>query len=153
MDFIDLKTSFSLLRKSIDARINSVFESGQYILGKQTLEMEQKLSEYVDVDHCIALSNGTDALLIALMSLGIGRDDEVITSPFSFIACAEMISLLGAKPVFIDINPLTYNLDENLLENSINSKTKAIIPISLFGQCSDLGKVNKIAKKYNIPGI
>ena len=86
MDFIDLKTSFSLLRKSIDARINSVFESGQYILGKQTLEMEQKLSEYVDVDHCIALSNGTDALLIALMSLGIGRDDEVITSPFSFIA-------------------------------------------------------------------
>tara|TARA_Y100001970_G_scaffold294126_1_gene447147 strand:+ start:670 stop:1770 length:1101 start_codon:yes stop_codon:yes gene_type:complete len=153
MDFIDLKTSFSLLRKSIDARINSVFESGQYILGKQTLEMEQKLSEYVDVDHCIALSNGTDALLIALMSLGIGRDDEVITSPFSFIACAEMISLLGAKPVFIDINPLTYNLDENLLENSINNKTKAIIPISLFGQCSDLGKVNKIAKKYNIPVI
>tara|TARA_X000001036_G_scaffold429921_1_gene461848 strand:- start:10 stop:1110 length:1101 start_codon:yes stop_codon:yes gene_type:complete len=153
MDFIDLKTSFGLLRESIDSRINSVLESGQYILGRQTLEMEQELSDYVDVDHCIALSNGTDALLIALMSLGIGKDDEVITSPFSFIACAEMISLLGARPVFIDINPLTYNLDERLLESSINNKTKAIIPISLFGQCSDLGEINKIALKYNIPVI
>tara|TARA_E500000331_G_scaffold357739_1_gene420677 strand:- start:9897 stop:11006 length:1110 start_codon:yes stop_codon:yes gene_type:complete len=153
MDFIDLKTNYDLLRNSIDSRIASVLESGQYILGEQIREMEQRLAHYVGVDHCVSVSSGTDALLIALMSLDIGIGDEVITSPFSFISSAEMIALLGAKPVFIDINEKTYNLNEDLLESAITKKTKAIIPVSLFGQCPNLDRINKIAFAHDVSVI
>ncbi len=111
MEFIDLKTQYQHLKGAIDARIHGVLDHGRYIMGPEIAELEQRLATYVGVEHCIGVANGSDALMIAMMALGIGRDDEVITSPFTFIATAEMIALLGAKPVFVDIDPRTYNLD------------------------------------------
>ncbi|MCK5716071.1 MAG: DegT/DnrJ/EryC1/StrS family aminotransferase, partial [Thiomargarita sp.] len=153
MNFIDLKTQQNHCRSQINTNIQKVLHHGQYIMGPEIQELEQKLAEYVGSKHCITVSSGTDALLIAMMALGIGHDDEVITTPFSFIATAETIALLGAKPVFVDIDPRTYNLDASQIHAAITSKTKAIMPVSLYGQCADFDAINTIAKQYTLPVI
>ncbi len=160
MQFIDLKAQQQqclpdgrTLREAIDARIASVLNHGQYILGPEVDELEQRLANYVGVEHCVAVASGTDALLIALMALDVRAGDEVITTPFSFFATAETISLLGAVPVYVDINPVTYNLDPSLLEASISKRTKAIIPVSLYGQPADFTAINVIAERHGIPVI
>lgn len=153
MQFIDLKTQYKRLEDKINQRIKTVLEHGQYIMGPEIQELEQRLAAYVGVKHCITVASGTDALLIAMMALGIGANDEVITTPFTFIATAEMIALLGAKPVFVDIDPRTYNLDAKKLEAAITAKTKAIMPVCLYGQCADFDEINQIAAQYNLPVI
>lgn len=151
--FIDLKTQYQALKPQIQERINRVLEHGQYIMGPEVAELEEKLANYVGVKHCIAVSSGTDSLLIAMMALGIGRGDEVITTPFTFIATGEMIALLGATPVFVDIDPRTYNIDPEKIEAAITPKTRAIMPVSLYGQCADMDAINTIGNKYGLPVI
>lgn len=151
--FIDLKTQFKELEGQIRKRIDAVLAHGQYIMGPEMYELEEKLGDYVGVKHCIAVSSGTDSLLIAMMALGIGQGDEVITTPFTFIATGEMIALLGATPVFVDIDSRTYNIDPEKIEAAITDKTKAIMPVSLYGQCTDFDSINAIAEKYNLPVI
>lgn len=153
MEFIDLKSQYQRLKKDIDAGIQRVLDRGQYILGPEVAELEEKLAAYVGAKHCIGVANGTDALQIAQMALGICPGDEVITPSFNYIASAETVALLGAKPVYVDIDPRTYNLDPNLLEAAITPKTKAIIPVSLYGQCADFDFINNIAEKHGIPVI
>jgi UDP-2-acetamido-2-deoxy-ribo-hexuluronate aminotransferase len=153
MDFIDLKSQYARVRDSMDARIRAVLDSGQYILGRETVELEKQLAEYVGVRHCIAASSGTDTLLIALMALDIGAGDEVITSPFTFIATGEMIALAGAKPVFVDIDAKTYNIDPALIERAITPRTKAIMPVSLYGQVADMDAINAIAQRHGLAVI
>ena len=153
MDFVDLKTPYRQLHESINTRIQSVLDHGQYILGPEVDELEERLADYVGVKQCIGVSSGTDALLIALMACDIGPGDEVITSPFSFISTVEVILLLGAKPVFVDISPLTYNIDPLLLEAAVTEHTKAIVPISLYGQCADFDKINEVADQYELTVI
>ena len=153
MDFIDLKTQYQRVRESMNRRMQAVLDHGQFILGAECVELERKLAEYVGAKHCIGASSGTDTLLIAMMAYGIGRGDEVITSPFTFIATGEMIALAGAKPVFVDIDARTYNLDPRLLEAAITPRTKAIMPVSLYGQVGDMDGINAIARKHRIPVI
>lgn len=153
MDFIDLKTQYRRVQDSVNARIRTVLEHGQYVLGAETVELEHKLAEYVGAKHCIGASSGTDTLLIALMAYGIGPGDEVITSPFTFIATGEMIALAGARPVYVDIDARTYNIDPKLIEAAITPRTKAIMPVSLYGQCADMDAINAIARKHRIPVI
>lgn len=153
MEFIDLKAQQYRIRQQVDERIKTVLDHGQYILGPEVAELEAQLAAYVGVSHCISASSGTDALLIALMSLGIEPGDEVITSPFSFIATAEVIALLGAVPRFVDIDTKTFNMDPQLVEGEISPRTKAIIPVSLYGQCADFVSINLIAEKYGIAVI
>lgn len=153
MEFIDLKAQYAKLKIQIDAGIQKVLEHGQYILGPEVTELENKLAEYTGAKHCITCANGTDALQIAQMALGIGVDDEVITPGFTYIATAETVALLGAKPVYVDVDPKTYNIDVEKLEQAITLKAKAIIPVSLYGQCADFDAINVIAQKYNIPVI
>ena len=151
--FIDLKAQYQALKLSIDARINTVLEHGQYIMGPEVYELEQKLAHYVGVTSCVATSSGTDSLLIAMMALGIGQNDEIITTPFTFVATGEMIALVGATPVFVDIDPVTYNIDPAKIEAAITSRTKAIMPVSIYGQCADYDKINSIAAKYGLSVI
>lgn len=151
--FIDLKAQYEALKPSIQKRINDVLEHGQYIMGPEVYELEQKLQAYSGAKHCITVASGTEALLISLMALGIGPGDEVITTPFTFIATAEVIVLLGAKPVFVDIEPDTCNINVELIEAKITDKTKAIMPVSLYGQPSDLDEINDIANRYGLPVI
>ncbi|MFQ5468985.1 MAG: DegT/DnrJ/EryC1/StrS family aminotransferase [Gammaproteobacteria bacterium] len=153
MQFIDLKSQYGLISDQINQRIKTVLDHGKFIMGPEILELEENLSEYVGVKYCISVSSGTDALLIAMMALDIGVGDEVITTPFSFVASSETIKILGAKPVFADIDPDTYNLDPINLEELVTPKTRAIMPVSLYGQCSDFDRINKIADKYHIPVI
>src|SRR4030095_16585113 len=153
MDFIDLKTQYQRVRESMNRRIQAVLDHGQFILGAEHQELERKLAEYVGVKHCIGASSGTDTLLIALLAYGIGRGDEVITSPFTFIATGEMIALAGAKPVFVDIDARTYNIDPRLIEAAITPRTKAIMPVSLYGQCGDMDGINTVARKHRLPVI
>jgi len=153
MQFIDLKSRHQLIGDKINARIQKVMEHGQFILGPEVREVEEKLAQYTGSKHCITVSSGTDSLLIALMALGIGVGDEVITVPYTWISTAEVISLLGAKPVFVDICPDTWNMDEAQLEAAISDKTKAIMPVSIYGQSPDMDAINEIAKKYNLPVI
>ena len=153
MEFIDLKTQYTLLKPSIDARIQAVLDHGQYILGPEVAELESALAALTGSAHCIACSSGTDALLLAMLALGLRPGDEVVTTPFSFVATVETIVLLGAKPVFVDIDPKTYNLDETQVRNAITSKTKAIMPVSLYGQCAEMDVINEIAKEFGIPVI
>jgi UDP-2-acetamido-2-deoxy-ribo-hexuluronate aminotransferase len=145
MEFIDLKTQYKELKETIDRRIAAVLQHGQFIMGPEVRELEQALEQRTGSKHCIACASGTDALMIGLMALGIGPGHEVITSPFTFIATAEMIALVGATPVFVDIDPETYNLDPNLLKKAITVKTKAIMPVSLYGQCAEMDDINLIA--------
>jgi UDP-2-acetamido-2-deoxy-ribo-hexuluronate aminotransferase len=153
MDFIDLKTQYQRLKADINAGIQRVLDHGQYILGPEVAELEEKLAAYTGAKHCITVANGTDALQIAQMALGIGPGDEVITPGFTYIATAETVALLQAKPVYVDIDPRTYNLDPALLEAAITPRTKAIIPVSLYGQCADFDAINAIAAKHGIPVI
>ena len=153
MEFIDLKSQYQRLKAEIDVGIQRVLDHGQYILGPEVAELEEKLAAYTGAKHCITVANGTDALQIAQMALGIGPGDEVITPGFTYIATAETVALLRAKPVYVDIDPRTYNLDPALLEAAITPRTKAIIPVSLYGQCADYGATNAIAAKHGIPVI
>lgn len=152
-EFIDLKAQQARIKEKIDTAIQRVLSHGKYILGPEVDELEEKLANFVGAKHCITCANGTDALQIAQMALGIGREDEVITPGFTYIATAETVALLGAKPVYVDVNPRTYNIDPDLLEAAITHRTKAIIPVSLYGQCADFDAINTIAQKYNIPVI
>ena len=136
MNFIDLKSQYQRLKADIDAGIQRVLDHGQFILGPEVTELEEKLAAYTGARHCITVANGTDALQIAQMALGIGPGDEVITPGFNYIAAAETTALLGARPVYVDIDPRTYNLDPELLEAAITPATRAIIPVSLYGQCA-----------------
>jgi UDP-2-acetamido-2-deoxy-ribo-hexuluronate aminotransferase len=153
MQFIDLKSRHQLIGNNINARIQKVMEHGQFILGPEARQVEEKLAQYTGSKHCVTVSSGTDSLLIALMALGVGAGDEVITVPYTWISTAEVIALLGAKPVFVDIRPDTWNMDESLLEAAITDKTKAIMPVSIYGQCPDMDAINAIANKYNLPVI
>lgn len=154
MNFIDLKSQYTALRETINARIQRVLDHGQYIMGPEVKELEDKLAAYTGARHCITVSSGTEALLISLMALGLQPGDEVITTPFTFAATAEMIVLLGGKPVFADIEPDTCNINASLIEAKITARTKAIMPVSLYGQCADMDEINAIAKRHgNIPVI
>lgn len=153
IEFIDLKSQQLRLKEQIDAGIQRVLAHGQYILGPEVTELEEKLARFVGVKHCISCANGTDALQIALMAIGIGPGDEVITPGFTYIATAETVALLGAKPVYVDVDPRTYNLDPLLLQAAITSRTKAIIPVSLYGQCADFDSINAIAARHSIPVV
>jgi UDP-2-acetamido-2-deoxy-ribo-hexuluronate aminotransferase len=146
--FIDLKSQFKALEPEIRRRIDIVLEHGQYIMGPEVAELEARLAAFTGSKHCITVASGTEALLIALMGLGIGQDDEVITTPFTFAATVEVIALLGAKPVFVDIEPDTCNIDASKLEAKITSRTKSIIPVSLYGQPADMDEINAIAARH-----
>ncbi|MGP1680899.1 MAG: DegT/DnrJ/EryC1/StrS family aminotransferase [Giesbergeria sp.] len=153
IEFIDLKTQQARIKGEIDAAIARVLAHGQYILGPEVAELEERLQQYTGAKHCITVANGTDALQIAQMALGIGPGDEVITPGFNYIATAETVALLGAKPVYVDVDPRTYNLDPALLEAAITPRTKAIIPVSLYGQCADYDAINAIAARHGITVI
>ncbi len=153
MDFIDLKTQYRQLKPEIDRRIQAVLDHGAYVMGPEVAELEAALAAFTGSRHCITVSSGTDALLIAMMALGIAPGDEVITTPFSFIATAESIALLGARPVFVDIEPRTYNLDPVRLESVLSPRTRAIMPVSLYGQCADFAAINRIAAAHGLPVI
>ncbi len=148
--FIDLKTQYRALEDSIKARMHKVLEHGQYIMGPEVRELEQKLEAYTGAKHCITVASGTEALLISLMAMGIQSGDEVITTPFTFVATAEVIVLLGAKPVFVDIEPDTCNIDVSKIEAAITPRTKAIMPVSLYGQPCDMDEINAIADKHKL---
>lgn len=151
--FIDLKQQYETLKASVDARIHGVLDHGQYIMGPEVKELEGKLQTFTGATQCVTCSSGTDALLIALMALEIGPGDEVITTPFTFIATAEVIARVGATPVFVDIEPDTCNIDVSKIEAAITPKTKAIMPVSLYGQTSDMDELNDIAARYNLAVI
>ena len=151
--FIDLKSQQDAIRPQLEQNIHRVLHHGQYIMGPEVRELEEKLAEYTGAKHCITVSSGTDALLISLMALGVKPGDEVITTPFTFVATAEVIVLLGATPVFVDIEPDTCNINASLIEEKITEKTKAIMPVSLYGQPADMDEINAIAAKYNLPVI
>ena len=154
MQFIDLKSQQLRIREDIEARIQKVLDHGQYVLGPEIKEMEEMLASYVGVKHCVGASSGTDTLLIALLALGIGPGDEVITVPYTWISTAEMIALAGAKPVFVDIEESTMNMNASLLESAITDKTKAIMPVGIYGQTSDMKEICGIAEKHgSIPII
>ncbi len=153
MQFIDLRTQYRTYQAEIEARIRAVLDHGQFILGPEVAELEGALAQYVGVRHCITVSSGTDSLEIALRALGIGPGDEVLTVPFTFISTAEAIQLVGAKPVFVDVEPESYNLNPALLEERINPRTRAIMPVSLFGQMADYDRINAIATEHGLPVI
>lgn len=167
MQFIDLKSQYALLKEKIDANIHKVLDHGQYVMGPEVLEIEKQLAEYSDSKHCISCSSGTDALVMALLAQGIGKDDVVITTPFTFIATAEAIQFVGAKPLFVDIDLDTFNLSPDFLQETLGAiasnkhtihsnvcndikKIKAIISVDLFGLPADANAINKIADKYGL---
>jgi UDP-2-acetamido-2-deoxy-ribo-hexuluronate aminotransferase len=152
--FIDLKSQFSAIEPDIRRRIDAVLAHGQYIMGPEVKELEDRLAQYTGSQHCITVASGTEALLISLMALGIKPGDEIITTPLTFVATAEVIVLLGAKPVFVDVEPDTCNIDARLIESKITSRTVAIIPVSLYGQPADMYEINAIAARHGgIPVI
>jgi UDP-2-acetamido-2-deoxy-ribo-hexuluronate aminotransferase len=153
MEFIDLKTQYHLYQAEIDAKIRAVLDHGKFIMGPEIAEMEQALAKFVGAKYCISVASGTVSLEIALRALGIGPGDEVITVPFTWISSSEVILLIGAKPVFVDIEPDSFNLDVNKLEAAITDKTKAVIPVSLFGQMPDYQRINEIAHRHGVAVI
>ncbi len=153
IQFIDLKMQYRALKADIDARILKVLEHGQYILGPEVAEMESKLTAYTGAKHCISCASGTEALLMSLMALDIGPGDEVITTPFTFAATAEMVVLAGAKPVYVDIEPDTCLIDAAKIEAKITPSTKAIMPVSLYGQVADMDAINAIAARHKLAVI
>ena len=153
IDFANLQLQYQKYKDDIDNSIRSVLDKSNYIMGEKIDELENKLKNFTGSNNSITCSSGTDALLLALMAIDIKPEDEVITTPYSFISTAETIALLKAKPVFVDIEPDTFNIDANLIEKEISNKTKAIIPVSLFGQPSDLNLIQEIANKYNLKVI
>lgn len=153
IEFVDLAAQQERLRDQLQARMAKVLAYGQYIQGPEVGELESKLADYSGAKHCIAVANGTDALQIAAMALGIGAGDEIITPAFSYISTAEASALLGIRPVYVDIDPNTYTLDPDLVEAAITPRTKAIMPVSLYGQCANFTAINEIASRYSIPVI
>jgi UDP-2-acetamido-2-deoxy-ribo-hexuluronate aminotransferase len=153
MDFIDLKTQQDKIKDSLAERTHAVLAHGRYIKGPEVDAIEEYLAGYTGAAHAIACGNGTDALMIALMALDIKAGDEVITTPFTFYATAEVMAVLGIVPVFVDIDPLTYNIDANLIADKITAKTKAIVPVSLYGQCPDMDAINAIAAEHDLAVI
>ncbi|MCH9023757.1 MAG: DegT/DnrJ/EryC1/StrS family aminotransferase [candidate division Zixibacteria bacterium] len=147
---LDLKRQYAYLKEEMDAAISEVFNTELFILGPQVTEFEQKIAEYCHTKYAVAVASGTDALLLSLRACDVGRGDEVITSDFSFFASAGVVSHLGASPVFVDIEPDSYNINPELLEKAITPKTKAIVPVHLFGQMADMDPIMQIAKKHNL---
>jgi UDP-2-acetamido-2-deoxy-ribo-hexuluronate aminotransferase len=150
MEFIDLKEQFRLYRADIEARMASVLEHGHFIMGPEIAELEKQLAAYTGVKHAVTVASGTDSLEIALRALGIGPGDEVITVPFTWISSAEAILLVGAKPVFVDISPVDFNIDVAKLEAAITPRTRAIMPVSLFGQMPDFQAINSVASAHGL---
>ncbi len=150
MQFTDLKTQYAALKADIDARIQHVLDHGQYIMGPEVAAMELALAERTGAPHCVAVASGTEALLIALMAIGLKPGDEVITTPFTFAATAEVIVLLGGKPVYVDIQPDTCNIDAALIEAKVTPRTRAIMPVSLYGQVADMQAINAIAQRHGL---
>ena len=148
--FIDLASQQDRIRPALESALHRVLHHGRYIQGPEIDALEQRLADYVGVEHCVGVSSGTDALLIALMALGIGPGDEIITTAFSFAATAEAILLLGARPVYVDIDPVTFNIDANLIEEKINARTRAILPVGLYGQCPDFPAMRLIARQHGL---
>jgi UDP-2-acetamido-2-deoxy-ribo-hexuluronate aminotransferase len=154
LDFIDLKSQYAALRETVHARIQKVLDHGQYIMGPEVRELEDRLAAYAGAKHCVTVASGTEALLISLMALGLKPGDEVITTPFTFAATVETIVLLGGKPVFVDIEPDTCNIDARAIEAKITPRTRAIMPVSLYGQVADMDEISAIAARHgNIPVI
>lgn len=153
MQFIDLKSQYTALKSEIDAAIQRVLDHGQYIMGPEVAQLEQTLAAFVGVKHCITVSSGTEALLIALMALQLQPGDEVITTPFTFAATAEVIVLLGGLPVFVDVQADTANIDPALIEAAITPRTRAILPVSLYGQVADMAEINAVAARHGLPVI
>ena len=153
INFIDLQAQYINYKEELDTAVLDVMASTQFIGGEVLRDLETELAAYTGAAHAIGCSSGTDALLLALMALDIGAGDEVITTPFTFIATAEVIALLGAKSVFVDIDETTYNIDPAQIEAAITDKTKAILPVSLYGQCADMDAINTIANRYQLPVI
>ncbi len=150
LNFTDLKFQYKELEKEIDTAIKEVLESTQFINGPQVKKLEEEVAKYSEAKYGIGVSSGTDALLLALMAIDLQPGDEVITTPFTFIATAEVISFLKAKPVFVDIDDNTYNIDASKIEEKITNRTKAIIPVHLYGQPADMDEINAIAQKHNL---
>jgi UDP-2-acetamido-2-deoxy-ribo-hexuluronate aminotransferase len=153
MQFINLKKQQERIKKNIEKNISNVLSHGKYIKGDEVEEIENRLADFICVRYAVGCASGTDALQLALMALDLKPDDEVITTPFTFFATGEIVALLGLKPVFIDIEPDSYNIDASKIKRKITNKTKAIMPVSLYGQCSDMDEINRIALKYNIKVI
>ena len=153
MEFVDLKTQYRRYQTEVDERIRRVLEHGRFIMGPEIEELEKDLAARVGVKHCITVANGTQSLEIALRALDIGPGDEVVTVPFTWISTAEAISLTGAKPVFVDIDPSTYNINVELIEAAITPRTKALLPVSLFGQMPDYALINATAARHGLPVI
>ena len=150
IDFVDLKRQYQCHKKELDAAIQKALDNADYILGEELKSFEREFAKFCDVKYCVGVASGTDALFLSLKALGIGPGDEVITAPNSFVASALCISMAGATPVFADINLKTYNIDPSKIENKITLKTKAIIPVHLYGQPADMDPINKIAEKHNL---
>lgn len=153
IEFIDLKAQLRSIRGRVDERIRNVLDHGQFVMGPEVLEMEERLASFTGAKHCISVASGTEALLIALMALGVGRGDEVITTPFTFVATVEVIALLGAIPVLVDVEPDTCNIDPEKIEAAITSHTKAIMPVSLYGATADMDEINAIGARHGITVI
>ena len=153
IEFVDLKVQYAAVKEAMDARIRKVLEHTQFILGPEVAELEQRLATYTGAKHCITCASGTEALLIALMALGVKAGDEVITTPLTFVATAEMIVLLGARPVFVDVEPDTCNIDAARIEAAITSRTRAIMPVALYGQPADMDEINAMAARRGIAVI
>ena len=153
MKFFDLESQLSLIKNKIDEGIENVHDHGKYILGPEVTELEDKLATYTGARYCISCANGTDALQISLMALSIGVGDEVIVPGFTYVAPAEAVAILGGKVVYVDVSSDTYNLDASQIEAAITDKTKAIIAVSLFGQCADFDKINEVARRHDLPVI
>jgi len=148
--FLDLTAQYKSIKKEIDEAIKKVLESGQFIGGKEVENFEKEIAKFCGVKYAISVNSGTDALFLSLKALGIGPGDEVITTPFTFIATAEVIANLGAKPVFVDIDPKIFNIDPSKIEKAVTKKTRALIPVHLFGQMADMGEIMRIARKYKL---
>ena len=153
LQLVDILGQYKRIKDEIDAAIQRVLDSGQFVLGKEVKEFEDAVAQYLDVEHAVGCASGTDALQVALMALGVGPGDEVITSPFTFVATVETIALLGAKPVYVDVEPTSFNIDAQHIENAITKKTKAIVPVHLFGQPADMERILDIARRHNLKVI
>jgi len=153
VDFIDLKTQQDRIRPALESGIHRVLHHGRYVMGAEIENLEERLAQMAEVEHCVCVSSGTDALLMTLMALEIGPGDEVITSPFTFFATAEVIALLGAAPVYVDIDPQTFNIDPAKIEAAITGCTRAIMPVSLYGQCAEMDEINAIGQRHSVPVI
>lgn len=147
---VDLVAQYQSIHKEIDRAVYEVLESGRFIMGPNVTKFEEEMADYCDVKYAIGCASGTDALMLTLMSIGVGPGDDVITTPFTFVATAEVIALLGARPVYVDIEPDTYLIDVDCIEGSITKKTKAVIPVHLYGQSVDMDRISAIAKKHQL---